>query len=114
MYCVRVTINGIVIRDKTVEMETIFTERSVAFPNFEENIVVTAAVGAQAEIESDTSNVLRIPQRYSKPITATGNTISLNAIANNPCLSLSPSISLDCAKWKPIIIIGRGVLSEAI
>ena len=52
-----------VISDKTVEMETMFTERSVALLNFEENIVVTAAVGAQAEIERDTSKVPRIPQR---------------------------------------------------
>lgn len=54
---------GIVIIEKTVDSETILTESSVAFPNLAENIVVIAAVGAQAAITIEVSIVPLIPRK---------------------------------------------------
>ena len=65
-----------VISEKMVDIDTIFTERAVSLSNFAENIVVTAAVGAAQEITNDTSKLPRIPQRYIPPKDNKGNKIS--------------------------------------
>lgn len=54
MVCANETNRGMVMSEITVESETMFTDKSVALSNFAENIVVMAAVGAQAAITTET------------------------------------------------------------
>lgn len=68
---------GIDIMDNTVLRETKFTEREVSAPNFEENIVVIAAAGAEQEISKDTSISPLTPQIYIPARAIAGNKISL-------------------------------------
>ena len=63
IYSAKVIIAGILITENTVVKDTIFTESAVFCENFEENIVVMAAVGAETDIAVETSIVPLIPQR---------------------------------------------------
>lgn len=59
-------------------MDTKLTERDVFLPNFAENIVVIAAVGAQQEIVEETSIVPLTPHKYIIAKAIRGNTKSFN------------------------------------
>ena len=62
--------------------ETILTERVVSAPYLDENIVVMAAVGAEAEMVIATKTSPLIPQRYIPNNVKSGNIISLSPIEN--------------------------------
>lgn len=94
--------------------DTIFTESEVSAENFAENIVVIAAVGALQEITIEVSISPLIPQRYITPKDKAGYKTSFKNIAKMHLTSLIPLIRLLLVRWKPIIIIGSGVLREAI
>ena len=71
--CASVITAGIVIIDRTVLSDTISTESAVSPPpNFEENIVVTAATGALNDIITETSSVPRTPKIYKAPRDTSG------------------------------------------
>ena len=72
---------GILISDSIELTATSLTESEVSALNFEENIVVLAAVGALQEIASDTSITPLMPQRYITATESKGNINSLNAKA---------------------------------
>ena len=55
-------ISGILITDKRVVSDTIVTDNDVSRPNFEENIVDNAAVGALIQVVSANGIVPLIPQ----------------------------------------------------
>ena len=94
--------------------DTILTEREVSLWNFDANIVVIAATGAEQEIKEETSISPRILHKNIIPNAIRGNTKSLRAMAKRHLIFFMPSEILLPAKWKPIIIIGSGVLSDAI
>ena len=60
--------------------DTILTEREVSPPNFEENIVVMAAVGAEAEMVIATKTSPLIPQTYIPNNVARGKIKSFKTI----------------------------------
>ena len=94
--------------------DTILTESEVSPPNFEENIVVMAAVGAEAEMVIATKTSPLIPQKYIPNNTARGKIKSFKAIEKRAFKFLIASNKLLFAKWYPIIIIGMGVLRPAM
>ena len=103
-----------VSRDNTVLNDTMFTDVEVSPPNFAANIVERAAVGALQEITDETSISPLTPQRYITPSAAEGKTTNLIPIAHKHLKFFRTLKILLLAKWKPIIIIGTGVLRPAI
>lgn len=71
---------GIVSIEIIVLNETMLTERVVSAPYLEENMVVMAAVGAEAEMVMATKTSPLIPQRYIPSKVRRGNMISLSPI----------------------------------
>ena len=71
---------GIVSIEIIVLNETILTERVVSAPYLDENMVVMAAVGAEAEMVMATKTSPLIPQRYIPSKVRRGNMISLSPI----------------------------------
>ena len=90
---------GIVITDSIVLKETVVTESDVSPPYLEANIVVIAAVGAQAHIVQATSTSPLIPQRYIPNKTKAGNRSNLIKIVYSVLRFLSPSKTLLFARW---------------
>ena len=79
--------------------DTILTESEVSPPNFEENIVVIAAVGAEAEMVIATKTSPLIPQKYIPNNAASGKIISFKAIENSAFRFFTASNKLLFAKW---------------
>ena len=97
-----------------VLIETKLTESSVSRPHLAANIVVTAAVGALQDMTEEISISPLIPQMNIIPNAIRGKTKSFSITENMQFKFLNPDKILLLAKWYPIIIIGRGVLSDEI
>lgn len=92
-------INGIESIEIIVLKETILTERVVSAPYLDENMVVMAAVGAEAEMVIATKTSPLIPQRYIPINVKRGNIISLSPIENILLKLFIADKSLLLAKW---------------
>ena len=90
---------GILIIEIIVLKDTILTEREVSPPNFEENIVVMAAVGAEAEMVIATKTSPLIPQTYIPNNVARGKIKSFKTIETTAFKFLIASKKLLFAKW---------------
>ena len=77
------------IIDSRVLSDTMPTESSVFFENFEENIVVIAAVGALDEIIIDLSTISGTPNKYIQRTTAAGIMKMRRITARMPLMFLS-------------------------
>ena len=98
MYCERVIKIGILISESIVLKDTKFTESEVSRPNFAENIVVIAAVGALQDISEEISKVPLIPHIYITPSANNGKANSFKNIAKMHLIFLIPSLILLFAK----------------
>ena len=79
--------------------DTILTESDVSPPNFEENIVVMAAAGAETEMVIATKTSPLTPQKYIPNNVVRGKMNSFNAIENTAFRFLIASNKLLFAKW---------------
>ena len=99
MLCATVIIIGILIMEIIVLKDTILTESEVSPPNFEENIVVMAAVGAEAEMVIATKTSPLTPQKYIPNNVTSGKINSFKAIEKRAFKFLTASNKLLFAKW---------------
>ena len=79
--------------------DTILTEIEVSPPNFEENIVVMAAAGAETEMVIATKTSPLTPQKYIPNNVVRGKMNSFNAIESTAFRFLIASNKLLFAKW---------------
>ena len=85
--------SGILTRLNAVLAETMPTESSVSpLSNFDENIVVMEAVGAQQEIAAEISITPRTPQRRITATAAAGKTKSRSNTATMHLIFLNDAI----------------------
>lgn len=99
MLCATVIIIGILIIEMMVLKDTILTESEVSPPNFEENIVVMAAAGAETEMVIATKTSPLTPQKYIPNNVTRGKINSFKAIENTAFRFLIASNKLLFAKW---------------
>lgn len=87
--CASPTISGIVIRENSVDKDTMFTDKAVSRSNFAANMVVAAATGAEAAITQTTRITPRICRRYISTSVHNGITTRRRKIARYCRLSSS-------------------------
>ena len=97
-YCVSPTTSGIVNSENSAEAETIPADSSVSRPYFVAIIVVNAATGELTAITVAVVIVASIFSMSITPITASGRTISLSAIAIYASLSFSTFRRSECIR----------------